>query len=263
MKVKAIFPAIVASFLVLTGCQWDNNNMNPTDENGNSIEDTRSSRNNNEFTQNVENRNRFNVNENRNDNDSRYEVSDEAAKRIVDEIDEIDQAYVLTTENNAYVAATLDRNDDNNRSRIDNDGRNRTGNNTGMINRNSTDRATRDYDMDKAKRDRDINRSNQSSEFDRNITTNVRDFDNNDELSDEIKQKIARIVKDVDGDIDNVYVSTSPDFFSLTNDYVSDFQNGRPVEGFFEQMGNMIERIFPENQSDRNMENRNNRNMNR
>lgn len=263
MALKKVVPAVVASFLVLTGCQWDNNNMNPND-NDSPIEDTRTSRDNtrNEFTQNVENRNRFNVNNNRNNTDSRYEVSEEAAERIVSEIDEIDQAYVLTSENNAYVAATLDRNNNDRGNRMDDEGRNRTGNdNMGMINRatgdRDMDRATRDRDMDKAKRDRDIDRAaNRNTNDRRNTTTNVRNNESNDELTDDVKEKISKIVKDVDGDIENVYVSTSPDFFGLTDEYVSDFQNGQPVEGFFEQMGNMIERIFPENQ-------RNNRNMNR
>src|SRR5699024_9710175 len=39
--------------------------------------------------------------------ETRYEVADEAADRITDEVNVIDGAYVLTTENNAYVAANL------------------------------------------------------------------------------------------------------------------------------------------------------------
>src|SRR5699024_10579016 len=56
-----------------------------------------------------------------------------------------------------------------------------------------------------------------------------------DDLTDEVKNKIADIVRDVDSSIDNVYVTTSPDFFGLTNDYVNDFNEGRPIEGFFDQ----------------------------
>lgn len=237
MELKKFFPAIVASFLVLTGCQWDNNNNNDMDPNDNTpIDETRTSRDNRDgFTQNVENRNRFNVNENRNDMDSRYEVSEEAAERIVEEIDEIDQAYVITTENNAYVAATLDKGDKFSRNQMNNNNRNRTGNNDIGLN----DRSIGDRDFDRNTNDR------------QNLTTNVRNNESNDELTDDVKEKITEIVKEVDRDIDNVYVSTSPDFFSLTDEYVSDFQNGRPVEGFFEQIGTMIERIFPENQGNR------------
>ena len=46
-----------------------------------------------------------------NNNANRYEVSKESAERITEEIDEIDTAYVLTMDNNAYVAAGLDTND--------------------------------------------------------------------------------------------------------------------------------------------------------
>src|SRR5690625_2499617 len=46
------------------------------------------------------------------DNENRYDVSEEAAEKITDEVDEIDYAYVLTTNNNAYVAAVLDNDRD-------------------------------------------------------------------------------------------------------------------------------------------------------
>jgi len=42
-----------------------------------------------------------------------------------------------------------------------------------------------------------------------------------------------------------VYVSTNPDFFDLTNGYIDDVNRGEPVEGFFDQFSNMIERLFP------------------
>src|SRR5699024_5034277 len=68
-----------------------------------------------------------------------------------------------------------------------------------------------------------------------------------DDLTDEVKKEITDIVKSVDNDIDNVYVSTNPDFFELTNNYVDDMNDGEPVRGFFDQFGNMIERLFPQN----------------
>src|SRR5690625_2387596 len=111
MKVKHVVSIVLAAFLFLTGCQWGNNDMNrdgraPIDDTGT----TRDGRDmNDDFTQNVENRNRSSM-DNRESNRAhdRFDVSDEAAERIVNEIDEIHQAYVVTTKNNAYVAATLD-----------------------------------------------------------------------------------------------------------------------------------------------------------
>lgn len=254
MVMKRLLPAIVATFLFLTGCQWGNNDTN-RNEGRAPVDETRSTRDgrtmNNDF-QNVENRNRFvNDNDNRTGtNNNRFEVSDEAAKRIVSEIDEIHQAYVITTKNNAYVAATLSEDNRNNTQRNrTNEGRNRTGNkNTNLNDRN--DRTTGDRGAVRGNTDRktDRNMTDRNTTDGRDSVTNVRDqgFDD-DRLTNEVKDRVAKIVKDVDNNIDNVYVTTSPDFYNLTNDYVNDFQNGRPVEGFFDQIGNMIERVFPQN----------------
>lgn len=126
-----------------------------------------------------------------NSNENRYEIAEEAAEKITEQVAEIESAYVLTTDNNAYVAAELD---------------------TSHRNKN---------------------------------TNNRNRFD--DEVSDEVKEKIADIVRSVDRDIENVYVSTNPDFFDLTNGYIDDVNRGEPVEGFFDQFSNMIERLFPQN----------------
>lgn len=144
------------------------------------------------------------MNNNRMDNNNRYDIAEEAAERITDEIDEIENAYVLTTENNAYVAANFDRE------------------------RNDRNRVNR------------ISNRNQNNRF------------GDDEVSDDIKRQIADIVRSVDRDIDNVYVSTNPDFLDLITNYANDVDRGRPVGGFFDQIGNMIDRLFPENMNDTN-----------
>ncbi|WP_188384165.1 YhcN/YlaJ family sporulation lipoprotein [Ornithinibacillus halotolerans] len=117
---------------------------------------------------------------------NRYDVAEEAADLIVEKMDVIDNAYVITTDNNAYVAAELDTNNNN-------------GNNKG------------------------------------------------NKLTDDVKKRISEIVQSVDNSIENVYVSTNPDFLNLANNYADDIDNGEPIEGFFEEFGNMIERIFPQN----------------
>lgn len=129
------------------------------------------------------------------DRDSRFEVAEEAAERITDEIDEIENVYVLTMGNTAYVAANFDH-DDRNRNHTDNRNRNRDG---------------------------------------------------DDDISDEMKDRIGEIVRSVDRDIENVYVSTNPDFLDLANNYANDVDRGRPIGGFFDQINEMIERVFPEN----------------
>ncbi len=66
------------------------------------------------------------------------------------------------------------------------------------------------------------------------------------EVTDDVKDKIADIVRSVDPSIDNVYVTTNPDFLDLADRYVNDMDNGHPVEGFFDQIGSMIDRVFPD-----------------
>lgn len=65
------------------------------------------------------------------------------------------------------------------------------------------------------------------------------------QVSDKIEREVEEVVKDQMDGINNVYVSTNPDFVDLTTNYRNDVDRGRPVEGFFEQMGEMIQRIFP------------------
>ncbi|WP_047982881.1 YhcN/YlaJ family sporulation lipoprotein [Ornithinibacillus californiensis] len=139
-------------------------------------------------TTNNDNNNKNNSENNNNDSDQ-YEVANEAADQLVKKIDVLDNAYVLTTKNNAYVAADL-----------------KTHQNGNNLN------------------------------------------NKNGEITDEVKKKISSIVKSVDPDIDNVYVSTNPDFMDLANNYADDVDNGEPIEGLFEEIGNMIERVFPENE---------------
>src|SRR5699024_3446869 len=56
--------------------------------------------------------NRNNDQGNDGDNNNEYEVATEVADKVESDIPEIDNVYVLTTENNAYVAAAWDKEDD-------------------------------------------------------------------------------------------------------------------------------------------------------
>ncbi|UOQ92680.1 YhcN/YlaJ family sporulation lipoprotein [Halobacillus shinanisalinarum] len=114
-----------------------------------------------------------------------YDVADKAAKSIEDNVEGINEAYVLTTNDNAYVATVLD------------------------------------------------NQDGQAKQ----------------EISDELEQQITQVVKDTDQGINNVYISSNPDFVDLTNNYVDDVANGEPVQGFFRNFGRMADRLFPDAQS--------------
>lgn len=197
---------------------------------------TRKSRDNdNNLTQKISDRNRHSNNRSSNNRHDKYDVSEEAAERITDEIAEIDRAYVLTTNKNAYVAAQLD---EKNTTSKDNVAKNdRENNSTGMNVRNTNDRNAKD---------RTVNDGDSNERRSDNHMANRRDVEGH-EVTDDVKNKIADIVQDVDNDIDNVYVSSSPDFMDLADDYVTDMNDGKPIRGFFDQIGNTIERIFPQN----------------
>lgn len=153
----------------------------------------------------------------RHDRTGNYAVSKEAADRITNDIREIRHAYVLTTNRNAYVAAVLNDNRTGNRNQTNmTDGHNRNYTNTTDGTRTHTNR----------------------------LGTAT---DTGHELTDEVKNRITKIVKSVDNNIDNVYVTTNPDFADLANNYITDVNAGKPVRGFFDQLGNMIERVFPQN----------------
>lgn len=165
--------------------------------------------------------------ETRNQRDhNRYDVAEEAAERITSELNEIDQAYVLTTNNNAYVAVVFD--DD----RGDRD-KTKTRSNRG--------RTDKDTDRNRARVDEDRRGKADNDLSDRTF------IGHDDDISDHVKSDIADIVRSVDRDIDNVYVSTNPDFVDLTNSYIDDVNAGHPIRGFFDEMGDMIQRIFPQN----------------
>lgn len=115
-----------------------------------------------------------------NQDQSQLEVADDAADRIV-ELEEIERATVIVTDENAYTAVVLQ------------DG-------------------------------------------------------SNGEVTDQLKDKIADQIKAVDADIQNVFVSTNPDFVERMEDYGEKINKGEPVEGFFEEFSEAVQRVFPDAQ---------------
>lgn len=68
---------------------------------------------------------------------------------------------------------------------------------------------------------------------------------NQGKLTPELEKQIAQQVRATDPHIQNVYVSTNPEFVDSINRYVTDMQQGRPVAGFFEEFNEMVQRVFP------------------
>ncbi|MBP1993532.1 YhcN/YlaJ family sporulation lipoprotein [Paenibacillus eucommiae] len=60
-----------------------------------------------------------------------------------------------------------------------------------------------------------------------------------------LETKIAAQVKAVDPTINNVFVSTNPDFISRVNNYANEVRNGRPVSGLVNELGEVVRRLFP------------------
>src|SRR4051794_38367986 len=136
MKWKTLIASVTLSALFITACGTNDNNANETasrnrnqdgfrnvnytpngfnefTEMGNdNIHPTADNNTNNNRNDNMTNRNNNMTNQNNNrinQNDNRIDVADNAANKIVT-LREVDQANVLVTDNNAYVAAKLEGN---------------------------------------------------------------------------------------------------------------------------------------------------------
>ncbi|MCC5800652.1 YhcN/YlaJ family sporulation lipoprotein [Rossellomorea vietnamensis] len=106
-----------------------------------------------------------------------YSLADREAGKVA-ELKEVRSAYVLTTDQNAYVAAVLED-------------------------------------------------------------------DKNGNVSKKLEKKISDQVKKENGSINNVYVSTNPDFVDRMRGYADKARNGKPIEGFGEEIADMVKRVFP------------------
>lgn len=65
------------------------------------------------------------------------------------------------------------------------------------------------------------------------------------QLTDALERKIADEVRATDPAIQNVYVSTNPDFVDRMRDYTRKLREGRPVTGLFEEFTEVTRRVFP------------------
>lgn len=60
-----------------------------------------------------------------------------------------------------------------------------------------------------------------------------------------VEEKIADKVRAVDGTIENVYVSSNPDFIDRMQGYSTDVRNGHPIAGFADEFTETVKRVFP------------------
>ncbi|HLG27186.1 MAG TPA: YhcN/YlaJ family sporulation lipoprotein [Paenisporosarcina sp.] len=63
---------------------------------------------------------------------------------------------------------------------------------------------------------------------------------------EKIEEKIGEQVRETNATVESVYVSLNPDFVSRMNEYRDKVDQGEPVEGLFEEFGELTQRIFPD-----------------
>lgn len=69
--------------------------------------------------------------------------------------------------------------------------------------------------------------------------------DSDGEVRKDIENKISDQVKSTDNKIQNVYISSNPDFVKRMREYGDDLENGRPIRGLFDEFNEMVQRVFP------------------
>jgi spore cortex protein len=117
--------------------------------------------------------------DNQYDENARMDVADEAADKVTD-LKEVEDATVIVTDNNAYVAAKLEGGE-------------------------------------------------------------------SMKLTKETEKMIGDTVRNTDPDINDVFVSTNPDFIDRMNGYADEINQGNPVSGFVKEFNETIRRMFPTN----------------
>jgi len=64
-------------------------------------------------------------------------------------------------------------------------------------------------------------------------------------MTQEVKDKIADLVKKSDPSVKNVYVSANPEFVDRVGNFVTDVSNGHPISGIVDEFQTLVNRIFP------------------
>ncbi|MEB3100419.1 YhcN/YlaJ family sporulation lipoprotein [Ferviditalea candida] len=182
-------------------------------------------------------------------NNTRMEMSQAIADRIA-RMPEVDSAYVLLTDKNAYVAVVLDNARVGNRNNVTNINGMRTPDRTGVINRNRARGLTGYTGLT----DNRINGGGAGAGVGNLVSprdgiTGNRDTiygRTTDTVTNGLKNKISQQVKAVKPDIRNVFVSANPEFVNRMTGYAQRFRNGQPLRGMILEFNTMVERIFPQ-----------------
>ena len=227
MKAKSwkLLAAVAAIIAVLAACAGNNDNgaENGLDRpNGIQAQNWDNPRNNNFVSKH---------------NNTRMEMSEEIAKAIAD-MPEVESANVLLTEKNAYVAVVLDNGRGYGTSGPGSAAGERTDKGAGSQNRVYGDNAANRMSDRLGTTDRMGRRGPAAGAAEDGVT-------------DDIKAKIVEKVKAMNRNVRNVYVSANPDFVQRLRGYADRVENGQPLRGLLIEFNTMVERLFPDDGTDR------------
>jgi YhcN/YlaJ family sporulation lipoprotein len=139
----------------------------------------------------------------------------ERAEQQVEKMEGVDDAHVIISNNDAYVALKL--------TSVNKEEGN--GNNNGDLNGQGADQSTDNGDAGNETSD-----NNTKSRF-----SNV---------SSEYEQKVADLVREADNKIHEVYVSANPDLYNQLNTYANNINTGQNNDGLFEDFNDMVNDFF-------------------
>lgn len=154
---------------------------------------------------------------------TRMDIDDKIAKAIAD-MDGIDSAYVIMTDNNVYVAVNMD---------------------------DETGRNALNYTEERERADRNLygagrGRMGMGDNFKTGTNANGIGVANDSDVDDGVKARIAAKVQELAPDVKNVFVSANPDFVNRMRGYSDRFRAGQPIRGAILEFNRAVERIFPD-----------------
>lgn len=67
------------------------------------------------------------------------------------------------------------------------------------------------------------------------------------QVTNKMKQRIAKQVSKMNANVNNVYISANPDFVSRMTGFAEKAQQGKPIRGLIIEFNDIVNRIFPTN----------------
>jgi hypothetical protein len=246
--------------LSLTGCGGDDNASGVDNNNGVSVQS-------NEVRPIANNRN----------NNRTLRISDRAEKQV-ERLDQVDDAHVIISNNNAYVTVRLANNQSNNnnanngnnrnaRTSMDNgdngnarpimdngDNRNaRTIIDNGTVNQDGNDGMINgrgdagNGNRDNKTSDPRIGNGGNLGADDNNNAIGTKEGNQYSKVSNRFEQNIADQVRKADNKIHKVYVSVDPNLYNRMNTYADDIRTNGNRDGLFEDFNVTVNDFFGRN----------------